>query len=70
MLAASHGVASSSGVAIELHAPQETLGQLIGAARPRVNEIVKARERDGMIEQHCGRILIPDRARLAAIIDM
>lgn len=70
MLAASHGVANSHGVAIELHLPQETLGQLIGATRQRVNEILKGWERDGIIEQHYGRILIPDRARLAAIIEM
>jgi CRP-like cAMP-binding protein len=70
MLPASHGVTNSQGVAIELHLPQETLGQLIGATRQRVNAILKGWERDGLVAQRYGHILIHDRARLEALCEI
>ena len=41
ILATSHGTPIGQGLSIDLHLPQETLAQLIGAARQRVNEILK-----------------------------
>jgi CRP-like cAMP-binding protein len=64
MLAVSYGVSNSDGVKIELHLPQETLAQLIGATRQRANQILKNWEHDGILEQKYGQILLLHRARL------
>jgi CRP-like cAMP-binding protein len=41
MLAGPYGVTASQGLKIELHLSQETLAQLIGATRQRVNQVLK-----------------------------
>jgi CRP/FNR family transcriptional regulator, cyclic AMP receptor protein len=64
MLSVSHGVTTSQGLKIELHLPQETLAQLIGATRQRVNQILNDWELDGIVEQQYGRILLLDEAKL------
>ncbi len=64
MLAAAYGVTSSQGLTIELHLPQETLAQLVGATRQRINQIVKDWEIAGLIDQQYGRILLLNRASL------
>lgn len=63
MLAAAHGVTTAEGVRIELHLPQETLAQMIGATRQRVNQILKNWELDQMIKQQYGRILLLDQIK-------
>ena len=69
MLAASHGVPSQQGLKIDLHLSQETLAQLIGATRQRVNTILKDLERKGLVEQRYGSILIRDTAKLEALAE-
>ncbi|SFK37942.1 cAMP-binding domain of CRP or a regulatory subunit of cAMP-dependent protein kinases [Methylocapsa palsarum] len=64
MLAISFGVATTKGLKIKLHLPQETLAQLIGATRQGVNQILKKWEAEGTIGQRYGRILLLDQARL------
>ena len=48
---------------IELHLPQKTPTQLIGATRQRGNQILKEWERKGFVAQH-GNIILLDRAPL------
>ena len=69
MLAASHGVPSQQGLKIDLHLSQETLAQLIGATRQRVNTILKDLERKGLVEQRYGSILIRDTAKLEVLAE-
>jgi hypothetical protein len=47
--------------------PQETLAQLTGLTRQRVNQIFKTWELNGVIEQSYGRIVMIDRAKLEEI---
>jgi CRP/FNR family transcriptional regulator, cyclic AMP receptor protein len=63
-LAASYGRATGDGVAIDLHLPQEEIAQLLGASRQRVNQVLKAWERDGWLRGRYGQLLITDRAAL------
>lgn len=63
MLAGPYGVSSAKGLKIELH-PQETLAQLIGSTRQRVNQILKDWELEAIVEQQYGRLLLLDQARL------
>jgi CRP/FNR family cyclic AMP-dependent transcriptional regulator len=64
MLAGPYGVSSAKGLKIELHLPQETLAQLIGSTRQRVNQILKDWELEAIVEQQYGRLLLLDQARL------
>jgi CRP-like cAMP-binding protein len=64
-----YGSRTANGVEISLHLPQETLGQLAGASRQRVNQLLKAWEKDGLIEQHYGRIVILDIGRLEKLAE-
>jgi CRP/FNR family transcriptional regulator, cyclic AMP receptor protein len=64
MLTVSYGVTSSQGLKIGFHLPQEILAQLIGATRQRVNQILKAWESEGIIQQQYGDVTLLDRARL------
>lgn len=61
MLSGSFGVKEKNGTALELHLPQETLAQLIGATRQRVNQILKEWESGGKITHQYGRIVMYDR---------
>jgi CRP/FNR family transcriptional regulator, cyclic AMP receptor protein len=70
MLSASHGVAVAQGLKLELHLPQETLAQLIGATRQRVNQILSAWEHEGIVEQGYGRILLLNQAKLEELAHM
>ena len=64
MLASNHGSAGLQGLRIDLRLSQETLAQLIGSWRQRVNQILKSWERDGVLEQRYGRITLLDQAGL------
>jgi CRP/FNR family transcriptional regulator, cyclic AMP receptor protein len=69
MLARSFGVADPQGLKINLHLPQETLAQLIGATRQRINQILQDWERAAIIRQQYGRILVLDRGRLEKLAE-
>ena len=69
MLAGSFGVMSPQGLKIGLRLSQETLAQLIGATRQRVNTILKKWELDGIVEQRYGNILIRNKPRLEALAE-
>lgn len=64
MLAGSFGVVAPDGLKIDLHLPQETLAQLIGTTRQRVNQILKRWEAELIVEQKQGRILVLDQEKL------
>jgi len=67
MLAEAYGSPTAWGQRIELHLSQELLAQLVGVSRQRVNQIFKAWEIDGLVEQRYGRVLLLDRGRLDAL---
>ncbi len=67
MLAATFGVDTPDGVRLNLHLPQETFGQLIGATRQRINQIFKEWELAGIATQEYGRVILRDRERLEAL---
>lgn len=71
-LVRSYGVPSLSDgreVRIGLHLAQEELAQLLGASRQRVNQELKAMERDDAIRIEPGGLVIRDRDALMAIIE-
>ncbi len=71
-LVRSYGVPSLSDgaeVRIGLHLAQEELAQLLGASRQRVNQELKAMEREDVIRIEPGGLVIRDRAALMAIIE-
>ena len=71
MLALAFGETTKRGAEIKLHLPQETLGQLIGTTRQRVNQILKEWERDGIVQQpEYGRILLRDQHSLGKLAEM
>jgi CRP/FNR family transcriptional regulator, cyclic AMP receptor protein len=63
-LAASYGRSTPEGTRIELHLPQDELAQLMGVSRQRINQALKAWERQGALTQRYGRIVIVEAARL------
>lgn len=67
MLAGSFGVSTPQGLKLDFQLPQETLAQLTGLTRQRVNQIFKTWELNGVIEQSYGRIVMIDRAKLEEI---
>lgn len=64
MLAGPYGRAVPEGTRIELHLPQETLAQLIGSTRQRVNQILKAWQARSILSQQYGRITVSDPTEL------
>ena len=48
---------------------QDELSQLVGGARPSVNQALRRLVDEGLIEVRRGRILVHDRARLARLAD-
>jgi CRP-like cAMP-binding protein len=67
MIAGSYGVTTPRGVNIELHLPQETLAQLIGSTRQRVNQSLKEWEHSGIVAQQYGRVTLLSQSRLEHI---
>jgi CRP-like cAMP-binding protein len=68
LLARSYGVAEPNGeVRIGLSLAQEDLAQLLGASRQRVNQELKALEREGVLRVEPSRLIVLDRARLLAL---
>lgn len=70
MLAGQHGMQTAKGLRIELHLSQETLAQLIGATRQRVNQILKDWKVENIVMQRYGQIVLVDQARLEQIAAM
>ncbi|MEN9437005.1 MAG: hypothetical protein RIR09_1660 [Pseudomonadota bacterium] len=71
-LVRSYGVPSlsdASEMRIGLQLAQEELAQLLGASRQRVNQELKAMERDGAIRIEQGGLVVRDRQALMLIID-
>lgn len=66
-LARAYGSSEPDGMRIELHLPQEMLGQLMGVSRQRVNLALKDWEAKGLIRQRYGRIVVADRLGLQEI---
>jgi CRP-like cAMP-binding protein len=67
MLAVSFAVEKDNETYLNLHLPQETLAQLIGSTRQRINQIFKDWEALGLASQQYGRISLMDRAALEAL---
>lgn len=53
-----------------LHLAQEEIAQLLGASRQRVNQELKAMEREGVIRIESGGLVVRDAQRLQRIVDM
>lgn len=71
-LVRSYGVpslADGSQMRIGLHLAQEELAQLLGASRQRVNQELKAMERDNVIRIEPGGLVVRDRAALLRIAE-
>ena len=66
LLARSYGVAQGGEVRIGLALAQEDLAQLLGASRQRVNQELKALERDGALRIEPTRLVVLDREKLLA----
>ena len=69
-LARSYGVMSldnSEDVRISLHLAQEELAQLLGASRQRVNQELKAMERENILRIEPSGLLVRDRSALLRI---
>lgn len=60
MLSGSFGIKEENGISLDLHLPQETLAQLIGATRQRVNQILKEWTTQGKLSHQYGRIIMHD----------
>jgi len=60
MLSGSFGIKEKNGTTLDLHLPQETLAQLIGATRQRVNQILKEWTAEGRLSHQYGRIIVHD----------
>jgi CRP-like cAMP-binding protein len=71
-LVRSYGVPSLSDgreVRISLQLAQEELAQLLGASRQRVNQELKAMERENAIRIEPGGLVVRDREALMRIVD-
>jgi CRP/FNR family transcriptional regulator, cyclic AMP receptor protein len=66
-LADRYGRSDGKGTHIELKLSQQELGDLVGATRESVNKQLRAWETDRVLEQRGGRLVIFDRAELAAL---
>jgi CRP/FNR family transcriptional regulator, cyclic AMP receptor protein len=69
LLARSYGVAEGEHIRIALALAQEDLAQLLGASRQRVNQELKALEREGVLRVEPTRLLLLQRERLLAITE-
>ena len=70
LLARSYGIAEPGGqVRIGLALAQEDLAQLLGASRQRVNQELKAFERDGAVRVEPTRLVVLSREKLLAAAD-
>lgn len=66
LLARSYGVPEGEEIRIGLQLAQEDLAQLLGASRQRVNQELKALERDGVLRIEPTRLVIVSKDKLLA----
>ncbi len=69
-LAATHGVADARGVRISIELSQSDLAEMVAATRESVNKHLRALARANLAEHRRGVIVIRDRARLVAAMDV
>jgi CRP/FNR family transcriptional regulator, cyclic AMP receptor protein len=69
LLARSYGVPEGEEIRIGLQLAQEDLAQLLGASRQRVNQELKALERDGVLRIEPTRLVVLSKEKLLAIAD-
>lgn len=69
LLAKAYGVAEGDEIRIKLQLAQEDLAQLLGASRQRVNQELKAFEREGALRVEPTRLVVLSRDKLAAAVD-
>ncbi|MCV2368701.1 Crp/Fnr family transcriptional regulator [Roseateles oligotrophus] len=67
LLARSYGVLQGDEIRIGLQLAQEDLAQLLGASRQRVNQELKAFERDGAVRVEPTRLVVLSKEKLMAI---
>lgn len=70
LLARSYGVAEGAEIRIGLALAQEDLAQLLGASRQRVNQELKAFEREGALRVEPTRLVVVSRERLLALSEV
>lgn len=69
-LGRSHGQLEADGaLRIALHLPQDALAQLLGTTRQRINQALKAWERDGLLRQRYGEISLIEQPRLRQLAE-
>ncbi|MDE2396616.1 MAG: Crp/Fnr family transcriptional regulator [Burkholderiales bacterium] len=66
LLAKSYGIAQGEEIRIGLALAQEDLAQMLGASRQRVNQELKAFERDGVLRVEPTRLVVLSRDKLLA----
>lgn len=66
LLARSYGMVQGDEIRIKLALAQEDLAQLLGASRQRVNQELKAFERDGAVRVEPTRLVVLSREKLLA----
>ncbi|MFX8848584.1 helix-turn-helix domain-containing protein, partial [Acinetobacter baumannii] len=64
LLARSYGVQEGDEIRIGLQLAQEDLAQLLGASRQRVNQELKAFEREGAVRVEPTRLVVLSREKL------
>ena len=69
LLAKSYGVAQGDEIRIGLQLAQEDLAQLLGASRQRVNQELKAMEREEVIRIEPGGLVVRNRDALMHIVE-
>ena len=69
LLARSYGVPEGEEIRIGLQLAQEDLAQLLGASRQRVNQELKAFERDGAVRIEQTRLVVLRKEKLLAIAE-
>jgi len=67
MLVRAFGEHAPAGVRIELRLSQDVLARMMGVSRPRINQLVRAWQSRGLVEQHYGRVTVVDLPALAAL---
>ncbi len=67
LLARSHGLAQGGEIRIGLQLAQEDLAQLLGASRQRVNQELKALERQGAVRIEPTRLIVLSKDKLLTI---
>lgn len=68
-LAKSHGIMADERKGIEVAVSQESLASMINLSRQRTNILLKAMEREGLVQLEYGRIAVCDTKAMQALLD-